>query len=122
MAIIKLKRIYEPPAAQDGYRILIDRLWPRGITKEKAHADKWMKDIAPSTELRKWFGHMSENWTAFSNAYETELHNSESLPEILDLIQSHKTVTLLYSSRDREHNHGIVLQRFLNSQLESLSS
>lgn len=122
MSIIKLKRIYEPPTAQDGYRILIDRLWPRGVTKEKANVDKWMKDIAPSTELRKWFDHMSENWTAFSTAYATELSNSESVPEILDLIQSHKTVTLLYASRDEEHNHGIVLKRFVNSQLERLSS
>lgn len=122
MSKIRLKRIYEPPAEQDGYRILIDRLWPRGITKEEAHADKWMKDIAPSAELRKWFDHMTEKWAAFSTAYETELKNSESVPEILDLIQSHKTVTLLYASRDEEHNHGIVLQKFLNKELDKISS
>lgn len=122
MSTIKLKRIYEPSAVGDGYRILIDRLWPRGITKEKAHLDKWMKDIAPSTDLRKWFDHMDEKWTAFSTAYETELKKSEAVPELLDLVQSHKMVTFLYASRDEEHNHGIVLKKFLNKEIDKISS
>ena len=117
MSEIKLKRIYEPAAKHDGYRILIDRLWPRGLTKEKAHVDHWTKDIAPSSELRKWFDHMEDKWTGFSKAYKTELKNSESMAEILDLIQSHNTVTLLYASRDEKHNHGIILQEFLTNEL-----
>jgi uncharacterized protein YeaO (DUF488 family) len=100
----------------------IKRLWPRGVSKEKANADKWMKDIAPSADLRKWFDHMEEKWTAFSKAYETELKNSDLVTEILDLIQSHETVTLLYGSRDEKYNHGIVLRNFLNKELKKISS
>ena len=110
---VKIKRIYEPYSKDDGYRILIDRLWPRGIKKENAHIDKWLKEIAPSTELRKEFNHMVDKWEKFKIAYHSELKNSLSVDELLDDIKNHKTVTLLYAAKDEEYNHALVLQDFI---------
>ncbi len=111
---IKLKRVYEKPDKADGIRILVDRLWPRGLTKQKAALDLWLKEIAPSTELRKWFGHDPKKWTEFRRRYRAEL---KSHPDELKMIKSKEkegTVTLLYGARDQEHNEAIVLQQLLD--------
>lgn len=110
---LKLKRVYEKPAKADGTRILVDRLWPRGLTKQRAAVDLWLKEVAPSTELRKWFGHDPERWKEFRRRYRAEL---KSHSEELGLIKSkakQDTVTLLYGARDQEHNEAVVLQQFL---------
>ncbi len=111
--MIAIKRAYDKPSHSDGFRILIDRLWPRGLTKEKVAADLWLKDIAPSTELRKWFGHDPEKWPEFKNKYFQELKQKK---ELIDTIKKHTKqgrVTLLYSARDELHNDAIVLKEFL---------
>jgi len=110
---VKIKRIYESYSKDDGYRILVDRLWPRGIKKENSHIDKWLKEIAPSTELRKEFNHMVDKWEKFKIAYHSELKNSTAVDELLDDIKNHKTITLLYAAKDEEHNHALVLQDFI---------
>lgn len=113
---IQIKRIYEPASKTDGYRILVDRLWPRGIKKETAPFDKWLKEIAPSTNLRKWFNHEPEKWTSFCEKYYAELNGSAALGELLFYIREHKNVTLLFSSRDEQHNHALALQQFINDR------
>lgn len=110
---IRVKRIYEPVAATDGYRILVDRLWPRGIKKEKADIDQWLKEIAPSTELRKWIHADPSKWSDFRKKYQAELKKSPATDELLFLIKKHKTVTLLYAAKDEEQNHALVLQEFI---------
>ena len=110
----KIKRVYEAPAKDDGTRILVDRLWPRGLTKEKAHVDLWLKEIAPSTELRKWFAHDPAKWTEFQTRYKAELKNN---PETLALLKKEIAkgpATLLYGARDEQHNEAQVLQKLLN--------
>jgi uncharacterized protein YeaO (DUF488 family) len=112
--MIKVKRIYDHYDKEDGYRILVDRLWPRGISKEKAQVDLWLKEIAPSTELRKWFGHDPERWEEFEKRYKKELENkSDLLLQLKELKNSHKQITLLYGARDTEHNQAIVLLQML---------
>ena len=111
--MIKIKRIYKLPSASDGYRILIDRLWPRGMKKEAANINVWMKEIAPSTELRKWFNHEPGKWESFLAKYKTELDHSSSLEELRSLTKKHKIITLLYSAKDEQHNHAIALKSFL---------
>ena len=110
---IKIKRVYEQPDDSDGSRILVDRLWPRGLTREKAHVDLWLKDIAPSTELRKWFGHKPEKWRGFRGRYETELRHNGDLTEMLTKKARKGTITLLYGARDEKHNEARVLKEFL---------
>jgi uncharacterized protein YeaO (DUF488 family) len=110
---IKLKRAYEPAAAEDGTRILIDRLWPRGIKKADAAINRWFKEIAPSTELRRWFGHRTERWPEFRRRYVAELRQR---PELLDEIRTlarDGPVTLVYGARDETHNDAIVLRELL---------
>ncbi len=108
------KRIYEPVKEKDGYRILIDRLWPRGVSKEKARLDHWLKDIAPSPSLRKWFAHDPAKWEDFKKAYREELRQKKQLlQEVRQLEKDHGTVTLLYAARDDKHNHAVVLQEEL---------
>ena len=109
---VRLKRAYEPPAAEDGTRILIDRLWPRGVSKAHAALDQWMKDIAPSTELRKWFGHDPSRWEEFRRRYAEELHRSVDLSQLRSLAQQGH-VTLVYSAHDEAHNDAIVLRDVL---------
>jgi len=110
---IKIKRVYEKPDKEDGVRILVDRLWPRGLTKEKASADLWLKDIAPSTQLRKWFDHDPDKWEEFKKRYFTELReNKESVSQLKEQIRKH-TVTLLYAAKDEEHNEALVLKNYL---------
>lgn len=113
---IQIKRIYEDAAKDDGTRILVDRIWPRGVSKDDAHLDGWMKEIAPSTELRKWFGHKEELFPEFSKKYETELKNKpELVKELLDMADK-KLLTLLYGAKDETHNQAVVLKNFLLNQ------
>jgi uncharacterized protein YeaO (DUF488 family) len=110
---LKLKRVYESPHRDDGARILVDRLWPRGLTKEKAKVDLWLKEIAPSTELRKWFGHDPKKWRSFRGRYQTELKHHAGQLEVLRNKAKAGTVTLIYGARDQEHNEALVLKQFL---------
>ena len=113
MPTIQLKRAYDRPARGDGLRILVDRLWPRGIKKEALHLDAWAKPLAPSTELRKWFAHDPDKWPEFRKRYRVELKQSGATKLIRELIDSHKsvkTITLLYGAKDQEHNEAIVLR------------
>lgn len=111
--MIKLKRVYEEPLKDDGFRILVERLWPRGITKERAAVDIWLKEIAPSPELRKWFGHDAAKWEEFCKRYWTELEAKQEL--VKSLLQKSKegTVTFVYAARDAEHNGAVALKIFL---------
>ena len=110
---LRLKRAYEPAEPGDGTRILIDRLWPRGVSKAKAALDDWIKDVAPSTELRKWFGHDPARWTEFQRRYRAELRGqSKTLDRIRNLAREH-VVTLVYSAHDEEHNDAVVLRSVL---------
>lgn len=114
LLILNLKRIYLPADKTDGLRVLVDRLWPRGVTKERAQIDRWMKDVAPSTELRKQFHANPQNWTEFQHNYIAELQQSkEAVNELIELIKTHDTVTLLYSVHDEKQNHAVVLREFL---------
>jgi uncharacterized protein YeaO (DUF488 family) len=110
---VKLKRAYEPAAKEDGFRILVDRLWPRGISKEKAAIGLWLKDIAPSTELRKWFGHDPEKWSEFQKKYRAELKQNKEPLEILEEHANKGPVTLIYAAKDEEHNEAQVLAKLL---------
>jgi len=102
------KRIYEEPSKDDGYRVLVDRLWPRGVSKEEAQLDEWFKDVAPSTELRKWFDHEAAKFDEFAEPYKGDLtRNEEAIAHLLDITGSHQ-VTLLYAAKDTEHNHAMV--------------
>lgn len=112
---VQLKRVYEAPAPADGKRILVDRLWPRGMTKEKAHIDLWLKDIAPSTELRQWFGHEPEKWPEFKKRYAAELKSNPALDELKRQIRDAEgNVTILYAARDELHNEAVVIQQILS--------
>jgi uncharacterized protein YeaO (DUF488 family) len=108
--------VYATPIKEDGFRILVDRLWPRGITKEKARVDLWLKDIGPSTELRKWFGHDPARWKEFQKRYELELMQNEPVLENLRrIIKAEKKVTLLFAASDEIHNNAVVLKTILTS-------
>lgn len=110
---LRLKRAYESPAPDDGMRILVDRLWPRGVSKEQAALDDWMKEIAPSTELRKWFGHDPTRWVEFQRRYRVELkRNAADLDRIRELAKK-QVVTLVYSAHDEQHNDAVVLRDVL---------
>jgi uncharacterized protein YeaO (DUF488 family) len=110
---VRLKRAYEDPDDADGFRVLVDRLWPRGISKADLRLDAWPKDIAPSTELRKWFHHDPERWPEFCKRYKAELKDPELQKTIADTVQKakkHSTITLIYAAKDTEHNEAVVLQ------------
>jgi uncharacterized protein YeaO (DUF488 family) len=109
-----LKRVYEPAAKSDGFRVLVDRLWPRGLTKEKAKVDLWLKEIAPSTELRKWFMHQTPKWSEFERRYKLELRtDKDAVAQLRKVEKEHKHVTLVFGARDTEHNQAVVLLNFL---------
>jgi uncharacterized protein YeaO (DUF488 family) len=110
---IKIKRVYDEPDKTDGTRILVDRLWPRGLTKAKADVDLWLKDIAPTTELRKWYGHDPEKWTEFKKRYREELKKNPQPVALLKREVEEGPVTLVYGARDEEHNEALVLQKLL---------
>ena len=108
--MIKIKRAYEKPSKDDGYRILVDRLWPRGISKSKARIDLWLKEISPSNELRKWFSHDLEKWYEFKKRYHAELKNQkELLQKIKEIEREHAIITLVYAAKDDRHNNAIFL-------------
>ena len=111
---LKIKRVYEKPDARDGFRILVDRLWPRGMTKEKAAVDLWLKEVAPSTELRKWFYHDPEKWKEFQKKYREELKNNPEAVSSLKGQAKKGTVTLLYGAKDQIHNEALVLKDFVS--------
>lgn len=114
--MIMVKRAYEKATSKDGVRILVDRVWPRGVTKEALHADLWLKEVTPSTALRKWFSHDPAKWTEFQHKYFAELNaNKSACAPILQAAKS-KPVTLVYSARDSEHNNAVALQRYLKQK------
>ncbi len=115
---ITTKRIYLPAADADGYRVLVDRLWPRGLRKEDARIDLWAKELAPSGELRKWFGHKPERFEQFSKRYAEELKANPNAQPLLDEISRHDRVTLLYAAKDEAHNNAAVLQRLIAGHAE----
>jgi uncharacterized protein YeaO (DUF488 family) len=114
MPSIKIKRAYETPDENDGTRILVDRLWPRGLTKEKAKIDLWLKDVAPSTDLRKWFAHDPAKWTEFQARYKDELKQHNEQLSQLKQEAAKGPVTLIYGARDQEHNEAVILQKLLS--------
>ncbi len=109
---LKIKRVYENPAKNDGIRILVDRLYPRGIKKEQLHYDFWLKDAAPSTELRKWFSHDPSKFSEFKKEYEKELKSNKEVQHIKNLLKENN-VTLIYAAKDEKINHAIVLKDFI---------
>ena len=115
--MIQTKRVYEKPAREDGFRILVDRLWPRGLTKEKAHVDLWRKEIAPSDQLRKWFHHEEMIWSEFVKRYKAELaKKKELLSELKKLEREHGTVTLLFGSKDEKQNQAVILANIVKGK------
>lgn len=121
---ITVKRAYDPPEAKDGRRILVDRVWPRGVTKDELRLDGWYRELAPSTELRKWFGHDPERWPEFQKRYAAELRRAgmrERLSELATMAKRSK-VTLLFGARDEEHNQAIVLRDYLKKLIAKNSS
>ncbi|MGE5041720.1 MAG: DUF488 domain-containing protein [Candidatus Levyibacteriota bacterium] len=112
--MIQIKRVYEDPDKQDGFRILVDRIWPRGVSKEEARVDLWLKDIGPTTELRKWFGHEVPKWEGFRKKYQAELREKQNLlDEIKKQEKEHTTVTLLFGAKDEDHNQAVVIRDVL---------
>ena len=112
--MIKIKRVYEKPEGEDGIRILVDRLWPRGLTKEKASIDLWLKDIAPSTQLRKWFNHDPEKWNEFKKRYLAELNENKKSVAMLKEQLTKGDVTLIFGAKDEKHNEALVLKEFFS--------
>lgn len=110
-----IKRVYDEPAADDGFRVLVDRLWPRGVSKQRAALDAWMKDLAPSPELRMWFDHKPERFAEFSARYTDELSRSPAVAELQSQAAEYKTVTLVYAAHDPKINHAVVLRQYLAS-------
>lgn len=115
--MFQVKRIYETAESSDGYRVLVDRLWPRGVSKEKAKVDLWLKEIAPSDALRRWFGHDPKRWKEFQKRYREELkEQSAAVARLKELQKEHGTVTLVYSARDEENNQAVALGKYLKSE------
>ena len=110
--MLKVKRVYEPPAAADGYRILVDRVWPRGVTKARARVDEWRKDLGPSDALRTWFGHDPDKWDEFRSRYRAELENAGKWPDVARIAEraGKEDVTLVFSARDVDHNQAVALR------------
>ncbi|MBS0309072.1 MAG: DUF488 domain-containing protein [Proteobacteria bacterium] len=120
--MIVVKRAYDAPAETDGLRVLVDRLWPRGISKEKACIDLWLRDVAPSTALRKWFDHDPAKWQEFKHHYFAELDaNTESVAELRAQIAGRR-VSLIYGAKDQQHNHALALQEYLNRSSKAKST
>jgi uncharacterized protein YeaO (DUF488 family) len=115
--VIQIKRIYESPAETDGFRVLIDRLWPRGVSKEKAAINLWLKEVAPSSYLRTWFGHKPERFEEFTHMYLDELAGNPAADQLIQLARSHKVLTLLFAAKDETNNDAVVLRNFLEGKL-----
>lgn len=112
--MIVIKRVYDKPQKSDGYRVLVDRLWPRGLSKEKASINLWLKEIAPSNDLRKWFGHDPARYSEFKKRYESELAGNAAVAELKKLMDEHSHITAVYGASDSEHNNAVVLLEFLS--------
>lgn len=113
--MIKQRRVYDEPEPDDGFRVLVDRLWPRGLSKQRAHVDLWLKEVAPSSELRKWYGHEPEKYEEFRRRYRTELAGNPALEQLREAISQHETTTLLHSAKS-ELNNATVLGELLGEQ------
>lgn len=111
--MINLKRVYDKPSRKDGFRVLVERLWPRGLSKERAAVDLWLKDVAPSTDLREWFGHDPARWPEFQKRYRRELRGRKDAVNLLKHKSKEGPVTLLYAARDEEHNSALALKSYL---------
>jgi uncharacterized protein YeaO (DUF488 family) len=114
--MIKLKRAYDPPSKSDGTRILVERLWPRGVSKEKANVQLWLKEIAPSAELRKWYKHDLSKWEEFQRRYRNELAKKEDLIKEIEQMATKGTVAFVYAARDESHNSALVLKNYIESR------
>ena len=116
MTRIRLKRAYDPPSPDDGVRILVDRLWPRGLARDAAKVDHWLKEVAPSAELRRWFGHDPDRWPEFRKRYRAELvRNAAAVAALRELMKAARPVTLLFAAKDVAHNNAVALKEFLAS-------
>ena len=113
---MKTKRVYEEPDKNDGFRVLVDRLWPRGLSKDRAQVDLWLKEVAPSDALRKWFGHDRARWAEFKRRYFKELADNREAVESIVKKASQRTVTLLYGAKDEECNNAVALQEFIEQK------
>jgi uncharacterized protein YeaO (DUF488 family) len=118
--MLKIKRVYDPPARGDGQRILVDRIWPRGLSTRAAAADKWMKDLGPSHALRKWYGHAPERWVTFRRRYVAELRTQRDALATIARQAARGPVTLLFGARDRDHNHAVVLEAVIGRLQEAV--
>ncbi len=112
---VRIKRVYEDVTDDDGYRVLVDRVWPRGVSKERAAVAEWAKEAGPSNELRTWFGHVPERFEQFAQRYRQELDGSEAATHLREIVAAHDVVTLVYSAKDEEHNQAAVLRDVLSS-------
>lgn len=110
---VHVRSVRDEPASGDGHRVLVDRVWPRGVRKEGAALDEWLKEVGPSTELRKWFGHDPERFEEFARKYEQELQGSDEWAELQQIVSDHRRVTLLFGASDRDHNQAVVLRDLL---------
>lgn len=110
---VRIKRVYDEPAPADGYRVLVDRIWPRGISKDRAAVGEWLKDVGPTTGLRRWFGHDPSRFEELADRYRTELEGSEALARLQALATEHPVLTLVYSAKDPRHNQAVVLRGLL---------
>ncbi len=117
--MMKIKRVYEKPSRDDGKRILVDRLWPRGLRKEEARIDEWAKELGPSSELRKWFGHDPAKWEEFRKCYFSELHEHEGLVEGIVTSARKGTVTLLFGSKEERFNNAVALKEYIASRAKA---
>jgi len=113
--MINIKRAYDAADIQDGYRILVDGIWPRGVSKDKLNADLWLKDVAPSNELRKWFNHDLAKWDEFKRRYRQELADNPAFDQLKQIIKKEQTVTLLFGAADTQHNQAAAIKEFLDS-------
>lgn len=117
--VIQIKRVYDKALKKDGYRVLVDRLWPRGISKAVAAVDEWAKEIAPTPTLRKWFSHDPERWSAFKKRYLAELKANNAIEEFVEQHEDKPLLTLVYGAKDTEHTHALVLQEYLNKRYKA---
>jgi uncharacterized protein YeaO (DUF488 family) len=117
--MIKTKRIYDEPDKKDGFRILVDRLWPRGLSKDRARIDHWLKEVAPSDALRKWFGHDRTKWDEFKRRYFEELKDQEEAVNTIASKASDEPVTLLYGAKDEEYNNAVALREFVEQRMDT---
>jgi uncharacterized protein YeaO (DUF488 family) len=116
---IRIKRVYEKPQEKDGYRVFVDRLWPRGVAKEEIAADEWAKDLAPSVYLRKWFNHDPSLWTEFQKQYRDELKQNKAVDAFVESHDDKEVITLVYAAKDTAHTHALVLQQYLEEKYKS---